>query len=1062
RELAEGKHDCALLSRPVALYWIKKNQWDTLLVGQHPLLSSDYCFAVREGEKAIMADLVEGLLLVEESGEYWQIHKKWMGVIADQSLSLKTFLLYAAYVLVPLLLLFLVILAWTWSLRRQVAVQTEKLRASHDFQSAILTCSPLALISIDLEGKVLSWNPAAEAMFGWKEEEVLGRPLPTIPPDLQENFQSYIERYREGFPTTRLEATRQRKDGTRIECALSTAPIRDNQNLFIGIMGALEDITEKKKIQTALVESEARFRSLFENNHAVMLVIDPRKRVVVDANPAACHYYGWERETLVGMPLSDINTLSPDEIQKEMSQAHERKTYHFEFRHRLANGSIRDVEVFSGPVWIGEEELLYSLIFDITDRKAAEAALAASESRFRNAIKEAPFPIMMHADDGEILALSSTWLEITGYTREELKRLPDWTSRAYGEQSAEVLKKINERYAKDGQKKAEGAFVIRCKDGNLRTWLFSSTSLGHLPDGRRLAISMAADVTESKRNQTRIEHLNQTLRAIRDVNQLIVRERDRFALIQQGCQLLVHHRGYASAMIILTTPEKVPQMWAEAGLDSVFAEVDAILRTGELPPCCKIDPAFCDPHIPTEPNSVCSQCPLSLLYPANLRLNMVLLHEDILYGYLVVSMEPEQAVEPEERSLFAEVAGDLAYALHSLATEEARQTAEQARESLQAQLLQAQKMEAVGRLAGGVAHDFNNMLSVILGYTEMAMMKLETTHEVHADLKEILKAGQRSTEITRQLLAFARKQTISPQVLDLNDTVHSMFKTLMRLIGEQIELLWRPGDASWPIHFAPSQIDQILANLCVNARDAIEGVGKITLETNNATLDAIFCEHAPDSVPGDYVCLTVSDNGCGMDKQTLAKIFDPFFTTKEKHKGTGLGLATVYGIMKQNHGFVHVYSELKQGTTFRLYFPRFEGENTVKTETTPHTLPFGQGETILLVEDEASIRKMGEMMLKNLGYKVITAAAPSEAVQLVQEKTVSPHLLLTDVIMPEMTGRALAEALLAQNPQLKVLYMSGYTANVIAHHGVLDEGVNFIQKPFTFRDLALKVRKALE
>ena len=381
---------------------------------------------------------------------------------------------------------------------------------------------------------------------------------------------------------------------------------------------------------------------------------------------------------------------------------------------------------------------------------------------------------------------------------------------------------------------------------------------------------------------------------------------------------------------------------------------------------------------------------------------------------------------------------------------------------LERQLQQAQKMESVGRLAGGVAHDFNNMLGVILGHAELAMENLDPSQPIFADLQQIKQAADRSTDITRQLLTFARKQIVSPKIVDLNETIAGMLKMLLRLIGEDIDLAWLPGKGLWPIKIDPSQIDQILANLCVNARDAIAGVGKITVGSGNCTLDEEYCSAHAGFVPGEYVKIEVSDDGSGMDKETLPHIFEPFFTTKGVNEGTGLGLATVYGIVKQNDGFVNVYSEPGQETTFTIYLPRHVGTISQKQlELTAEPALCGN-ETVLLVEDEPTILNITTTMLQRLGYKVLMAGTPGEAIYLADDHPGEIHLLLTDVIMPEMNGRMLTEKLIINRPGLKCLFMSGYTANVISHHGVLDDGVHFIQKPFAKRDLAAKIRIALD
>jgi PAS domain S-box-containing protein len=391
-----------------------------------------------------------------------------------------------------------------------------------------------------------------------------------------------------------------------------------------------------------------------------------------------------------------------------------------------------------------------------------------------------------------------------------------------------------------------------------------------------------------------------------------------------------------------------------------------------------------------------------------------------------------------------------------------RKQAEAEREKLQAQLNQAQKMESVGRLAGGVAHDFNNMLGVILGHLEFAMEKAEQDHELHTDLKEIQTAAKRSANLTKQLLTFARKDIIDPKQLDLNDTVESMLNMLRRLIGEDIDLVWQPATHLWPVKMDPSQIDQILANLCINARDAISGIGKLTIETGRKTFDEEYCKENAGFIPGDFVMLAVSDNGCGMDKDTLENLFEPFFTTKEVGKGTGLGLATIYGIVKQNNGFINVYSEPDQGSTFKIYLSRLVADEDIDKAVPEKKAAAGGTETILLVEDEPTILRMTRMMLERKGYSVLSAATPTEAMEKATHHSGPIDMLMTDVVMPEMNGRDLAGQIVHLYPDIRLLFMSGYTSNVIAHQGILDDWVSFIQKPFSMADMMEKVRELLD
>ncbi len=391
-----------------------------------------------------------------------------------------------------------------------------------------------------------------------------------------------------------------------------------------------------------------------------------------------------------------------------------------------------------------------------------------------------------------------------------------------------------------------------------------------------------------------------------------------------------------------------------------------------------------------------------------------------------------------------------------------RKQAEAEQAHLALQLQQSWKMELVGRLAGGVAHDFNNMLGVILGNVDLALGQMAATDPLHDDLEEIRGAAVRSAELTHQLLAFARKQTLSPRVIDLNDTVAGTLKMLRRLLGEDVDLLWSPEPSLWPVRIDPTQVDQVLANLCANARDAIEGTGHITIETGRRVFSADECVHRLEVLPGEYVMLAVSDDGVGMDADTRARVFEPFFTTKEVGKGTDLGLATVYGIIRQSGGFVDVYSEPSHGSSFRIYLPRYVGASEPETPPAPVApRPRGQ-ETILLAEDEQGILALTARVLELHGYAVLRARTPGEAVRIAAEHPGEIHLLMTDVVMPEMNGRELAELLGTRHPKMRRLFMSGYSADVIAHRGVLPQGVHFIQKPFSQDALTRKVREVLD
>lgn len=391
-----------------------------------------------------------------------------------------------------------------------------------------------------------------------------------------------------------------------------------------------------------------------------------------------------------------------------------------------------------------------------------------------------------------------------------------------------------------------------------------------------------------------------------------------------------------------------------------------------------------------------------------------------------------------------------------------RKRTEKEKEILKNQLSQSQKMESIGRLAGGIAHDFNNMLSVILFQSEAGIIHSSDGRRTTGRFKEIKKAALRSAELTKQLLLFARKQSVTPKVLYLNDAIAKMMSLLRKLIGEDIKLNWLPDPDLWTIKIDPTQIDQILVNLLVNARDAIKDTGSITLETKNIVIDEDYCRKNSGFIPGKHVMLAVSDNGCGMDQETISKIFEPLFTTKDVGKGTGFGLSTVYGIVKQNKAGIKVYSELGHGTTFKIYFPCSRHKVREEIEIIGERAPVRGSETIVLVEDEKLMIDITTAMLREYGYTVIPFNRAPEALKAIQSKKIKIDLLITDVIMPEMNGRVLAEKVNEFNPLIKVLFVSGYTANVISRHGVLEKNVPFLQKPFSINALAQKVREVLD
>jgi PAS domain S-box-containing protein len=789
----------------------------------------------------------------------------------------------------------------------------------------------------------------------------------------------------------------------------------DNERSLFKIIGQritklIENLIFIKKI----TESEKKYHQLFETvTDAVYLISDQGQ--VIDVNQAACTSLDRKKEEMIGLYINDVDhNLSVRQFLSFWDKAPLNTPKKFESIHKRKNNDLIAVEVTAQKIKFENETCFYAVAKDITERQKTEKFLQESEKRFRNLMENVDaVAVQGYGFDGTTQYWNKASERLYGYTRQEaigrslldLIIPPDMRDLV-----AEEMRKMSE----SGRPIPSGELLLMHKDGS-QVPVISHHVIVEVPGCERELFCLDIDISERKRAETTLRQSEEKFRTLVNTAPFGIQLTDLQGRILYSNP--AHHQiqGYESDQLIgmhlwdLTADEAHRKTIREYYQDIISKKIEPTMYT------CR-ETTRDDREIDVE---------INWDYIRN--------EKDEITGVISII---EDVTE--------------------------RKKADAEREKLQKQLNQAQKMEAVGRLAGGVAHDFNNMLGVILGYVELAFEKVDSSQELHADLEEIQKAAERSADLTKQLLTFARKQIIAPEVLDLNDAVDSMLKMLRRLIGEDIDLSWLPADKLWPVKIDPSQINQILANLCVNARDAIAGVGKLTIETRTTTFDQAYCAGHAGFITGDYVMLAVTDNGCGMDKETLNNLFEPFFTTKNMGEGTGLGLAIIYGIVKQNHGFVNVYSEPGRGTCFKIYLPRHHAAEQTRDDTLPEKLIPTGNETILLVEDEPAILRMTRMMLERKGYSVLPAATPADALGIANASGGKIDLLMTDVVMPEMNGRDLAEKVTKIFPDIKLLFMSGYAADVITHQGVLEEGVAFMQKPFATNELAKKIREVLD
>ena len=790
------------------------------------------------------------------------------------------------------------------------------------------------------------------------------------------------------------------------------------------------EIVACKKIETTLRESEEKHRILVENLNEVIYALDKNARITYISQTVQS-VAGYTPSELMGKKYTDF--VHPDD-KKSLLANFQASSLDIdkpaEYRLITKDNRIVWVRTVARPLFkAGNVTGVQGVLSDITRRKQAEENLRQSEQRYRSIISLSNTGAWEYDSAKGSLWCSPEYLSMLGYDPEDfdmtsgLNLKEVWIDFLHPEDRDPAAQLFAQYLAGGSVGMYEQSFRMRHKEGD---WVFiwSRGQTFRNPDGTPTNITLGThiDITEFERVQQQMNEREEKYRRIAENITDVLWTADLNFNVNYVSPSIEKLTGESpEADMSRTMAEKFPP----AHLDNIYRIFAEELEKEKDPAVDKDRARLIEAEVyKADGGTVWVSINISGIRDENGR----------LVGVQGVSRDISQWKQSELE-----------------------------RDKLQAQLNQAQKMESVGRLAGGVAHDFNNMLTIINGYAEMMADLLEPSDPMYDSVREIHDAGKRSAVIVRKLLAFARKQVISPVPTNLNDSISSMITMLEKLIGENIDLLWKPGPNTWLVYMDYSQLDQILANLVVNARDAIADIGKITIETENVAFDEEYCLSHAGFVPGQFAMLAVSDNGCGMDTHVLDKLFEPFFTTKEVDKGTGLGMPTVYGAVKQNNGFINVYSEPGKGTTVRVYLPRFlekAGEADRKNSQTP--VLQSRGETVMVLEDESTVLNIARIMLEKLGYTVLAASSASEAMTLAEANDGKIDLLLTDIVMPEMNGLDFSAQLKSCYPDIKNLYMSGYTADVIARHGMLDEGMQFIQKPFSIQELAIKVREAIE
>lgn len=861
---------------------------------------------------------------------------------------------------------------------------------------------------VDLEGNLLFLNQSFARLHGYEQEELIGKHLSIFhTPEQMAQVEAANRQLRERGDF-KGEIWHVRRDGQVFPTLMHNSLLRDDAGRPIGMIGTLREVSDLKRMEDQLRESEDRYRDLVEHSQELICTHDVEGRIL-SVNPWASKVLGYAQDALMQMNLRDI--LAP-EVRDQFD------AYLAEIKKHGAAQGLMMVQAANGEHRIWEYNntlraegvkvpIVRGMAHDITEQKRAEEALRGAEKRYRSLFEEAPtmYVTTWNKEGVPVIAdCNSQFLSTLGYMRAEVVQQP--LVNFYTPASRiQLMDEGGYRRALEGCFGFEERELV-ARDGRVIHALLRAVpetdSQGRVSGTR----AMYVDITARKRVEEALRASERQLRRVIESSpvSIIINQEGKYVYVNPAC---IKTFGYESAEEIVGRP-----------IEDLFAPEEKEVMKEKARRRVAGEPAAI--HYET----------------VGLKKNGELF--EVAAWATVVEYDGRPAV--------------LAFCI-DLSKEK----------KLRDQLLQAQKMEAVGRLAGGVAHDFNNLLTVIMGNADLMQMMLRKDSPIFHHVEEIAKAARRASSLTRQLLAFSRKQVLQPEIVDVNKVVNDMEKMLARLIGEDVCLSTDLEAGIGSVEIDPGQLEQVIMNLAVNARDAMPKGGGLCIRTSNVTLDeAHFSLHGADGMPGPYVLLEVADTGCGMNQAILGRAFEPFFTTKGKGTGTGLGLSTVYGIIKQSGGYIWAYSEPSKGASFKIYLPMVEGKEAEGDKQKEASIMPRGNETLLLVEDEVAVRKLVKKMLVSLGYKVLEAQNGEEAFYAVREYEGTIHMLLSDVVMPGMSGRELADRMKGLRSGMKVLLMSGYTDESIERYGVQDSGFAFMYKPFTPETLAGRIREELD
>lgn len=858
---------------------------------------------------------------------------------------------------------------------------------------------------LDLETGKISWTGAIEAITGFTPEAFKDVDLlkweAMIHPDDSAKRASVFEASIKGGNGYHCEYRFRKKDGGHIHVEDSGRMLSTETGRRM--LGILRDVTERKRMAVELKASEQKYRTIFENT-GTPLLISREDTTILLVNREFEHQSGYRREELEGKRKWTDFIAHKDDLTRMVAYNRRRRSDPenvpdaYEFQMLTKSGELRDVYV--NVALISESNMTLGAMLDITDRKRAERALKASEQNLRTIFDNTYDAIFVHDTRGRILDVNQKLLDMYGVSREQALKSTVLEDFSSPNNPLDEMALRWQRVLK-GESVAFEWESRRPNDGSVFDVEVALT--GITLGSRKAILANVRDISLRKAAMRTLKESEEKFRALAEHNIDTIMRFDRQHRHLYVNPVVEQVTGLPAADFIGKTGEEVGS--PEAMHSSWDEAIDQVFHSGKV-------------HR------------IELQRPGGQWVDWILIPESDASGEI-------NAVIASGRDVTD-------------------------RKALEEQLRQSQKMDAIGQLAGGVAHDFNNMLQAILGYSDIVLSSASLDADDREKLLEIHNAGQRAADLTGQLLAFSRRQVLQLGPLDLNLIVMGLLKMLQRLIGENIELTFVRKKALWTVNADKGQMEQALMNLCINARDAMPQGGKLTLETGNVTLDDAFCAQYDWAEPGQYVQLSVIDSGCGMSAETRRKVFEPFFTTKEKGRGTGLGLATVYGIVRQHNGVIHVFSEIGKGSRFHVYLPVIETIGVEAMGEPAQPSVSGGHETILVAEDDAFIRGLAGHILETAGYRVLTAVDGEDAVRVGHDHGNKIDLLLLDVVMPKKSGREVFEAMQSFNPAIKCLFMSGYSEDAVRNNFFLEKGCALIRKPFKNSELLRMIRLELD